>query len=114
MSTHHFNYITDMLQTALAQAHVVRVRGRVVQVTGTIIRAVVPSVKIGEICELHNPGDDRSMKAEVVGFSQGSALLMPMGDMQGISGETEVIPSGPCSHGAGWECSARSSAGWYG
>ena len=94
MSTHHFNYIADMLQTALAQAHVVRVRGRVVQVTGTIIRAVVPAVKIGEICELHNPGDDRSMKAEVVGFSQGSALLMPMGDMQGISGETEVIPSG--------------------
>jgi type III secretion protein N (ATPase) len=94
MSTHHFNYIADMLQTALAQAHVVRVRGRVVQVTGTIIRAVVPSVKIGEICELHNPGDDRSMKAEVVGFSQGSALLMPMGDMQGISAETEVIPSG--------------------
>jgi type III secretion protein N (ATPase) len=94
MSTHHFNYITDMLQTALAQAHVVRVRGRVVQVTGTIIRAVVPAVKIGEICELQNPGDDRSMKAEVVGFSQGSALLMPMGDMQGISGETEVIPSG--------------------
>lgn len=94
MSTHHFNYIADMLQTALAQAHVVRVRGRVIQVTGTIIRAVVPAVKIGEICELHNPGDDRSMKAEVVGFSQGSALLMPMGDMQGISGETEVIPSG--------------------
>lgn len=94
MSSHHFNYITDMLQTALAQAHVVRVRGRVVQVTGTIIRAVVPSVKIGEICELHNPGDDKSMRAEVVGFSQGSALLMPMGDMQGISGETEVIPSG--------------------
>jgi type III secretion protein N (ATPase) len=94
MSTHHFNYIADMLQTALAQAHVVRVRGRVVQVTGTIIRAVVPAVKIGEICELHNPGDERSMKAEVVGFSQGSALLMPMGDMQGISGETEVIPSG--------------------
>jgi type III secretion protein N (ATPase) len=34
------------------------------------------------------------MKAEVVGFSHGSALLMPMGDMQGISSETEVIPTG--------------------
>ncbi len=94
MTLHHFNYITDMLQTALAQAQVARIRGKVVEVTGTIIRAVIPSVKIGEICLLHSPGDEFDMKAEVVGFSQGSALLMPMGDMQGISGDTEVIPTG--------------------
>lgn len=94
MKAHHFNYITDMLQSALAQAQVARIRGRVVQVTGTILRAVIPSVKIGEICVLHTPGMDADMKAEVVGFSQGSALLMPMGDMQGMSSETEVIPTG--------------------
>lgn len=94
MSAHHFSYITDMLQSALAQAQMTHIRGRVVQVTGTIIRAVIPSVKIGEICYLHSPGDDSDMKAEVVGFSQGSALLMPMGDMQGISSDTEVIPTG--------------------
>jgi type III secretion protein N (ATPase) len=70
------------------------IKGRVVQVTGTIIRAVIPSVKIGEICFLRSPGLDSEMKAEVVGFSQGSALLMPMGDMQGISNNTEVIPTG--------------------
>ncbi len=92
--THHFQYITDMLQTALAQAKVAQVRGRVVQVTGTIIRAVIPSVKIGEICVLRSPGDEAAIKAEVVGFSHGSALLMPMGDMQGISSDTEVIPTG--------------------
>lgn len=94
MKAHHFNYITDMLQSALAQAQVARIRGKVVQVTGTILRAVIPSVKIGEICVLHTPGMDADMKAEVVGFSQGSALLMPMGDMQGISSDTEVIPTG--------------------
>ncbi len=94
MPGHHFSYITDMLQTALAQAQVMHVRGRVVQVTGTIIRALVPTVKIGEICYLRSPDDDTELKAEVVGFSQGSALLMPMGDMQGISSDTEVIPTG--------------------
>lgn len=94
MTIHHFGYITDMLQSALTQAKMVHIRGRVVQVTGTIIRAVIPSVKIGEICFLHSPGHDTDMKAEVVGFSQGSALLMPMGDMQGISSDTEVIPTG--------------------
>ncbi len=83
-----------MLQSALAQAKVAKVRGRVVQVTGTIIRAVIPSVKIGEICLLSSPGIEVDMKAEVVGFSNGSALLMPMGDMQGISSDTEVIPTG--------------------
>lgn len=93
-SPHHFQYITDMLQSALARAKLSQVKGRVVQVTGTIIRAVIPSVKIGEICLLRNPGEDLGMKAEVVGFSHGSALLMPMGDMQGISSETEVIPTG--------------------
>jgi len=83
-----------MLQTALAQAQMANIKGRVVQVTGTIIRAVIPSVKIGEICFLRSPGLELEMKAEVVGFSQGSALLMPMGDMQGISNNTEVIPTG--------------------
>ncbi len=91
---HHFQYITDMLQSALARAKISQVKGRVVQVTGTIIRAVIPSVKIGEICLLRNPGEELAMKAEVVGFSHGSALLMPMGDMQGISSETEVVPTG--------------------
>jgi ATP synthase in type III secretion protein N len=91
---HHFQYITDMLQSALAQATIAQVKGRVVQVTGTIIRAVIPSVKIGEICLLRSPGEDLGMKAEVVGFSHGSALLMPMGDMQGISSDTEVLPTG--------------------
>ncbi len=93
-SPHHFQYITDMLQSALAQAKIAQVKGRVIQVTGTIIRAVIPSVKIGEICILRSPSDDIGMKAEVVGFSLGSALLMPMGDMQGISSDTEVIPTG--------------------
>lgn len=93
-SPHHFQYITDMLQSALARAKLSQVKGRVVQVTGTIIRAVIPSVKIGEICLLRNPSEELGMKAEVVGFSHGSALLMPMGDMQGISSETEVIPTG--------------------
>ena len=59
MSGSHFDYITDMLHSALAQAPLVRIRGRVIQVIGTIVKAVVPSVKIGEVCILRNPGDRR-------------------------------------------------------
>ncbi len=89
-----FDYIIDDLQRAVAQTPAVRIHGRVVQVVGTIIKAVVPSVVVGEICLLRNPGDGAEMKAEVVGIVRGAALLTPIGDTLGISNVTEVIPTG--------------------
>jgi type III secretion protein N (ATPase) len=83
-----------MLREAIVRTSSVKLRGRVIQVTGTVIKAVVPTVKIGEICNLRNPGETLDMKAEVVGFTKGTALLMPTADTHGISSETEVIPTG--------------------
>lgn len=88
------NYIPDILESALRANVPVDIKGRVVQVVGTIVKAVVPGVKIGEICTLKNPWDSWEMKAEVVGFAEEAALLTPLGDIQGISSVTEVIPSG--------------------
>jgi len=92
MST--FDYITTLLEKALADANTVEVRGRVEQVVGTIIRATVPGVKVGELCILRNPWEDWELKAEVVGFSRQVALLTPLGELQGISPATEVYPTG--------------------
>jgi type III secretion protein N (ATPase) len=92
MST--FDYITTLLEKALADANTVEVRGRVEQVVGTIIRATVPGVKVGELCVLRNPWEDWELKAEVVGFSKQVALLTPLGELQGISPATEVFPTG--------------------
>ena len=89
-----FEYITEMMELALEDTPTLRIKGRVTQVIGTIIRAVVPTVKVGEVCVLRNPGEDFVMKAEVVGFSRDAALLTPIGDMYGISAATEVIPTG--------------------
>ena len=61
---------------------------------GTIIHAVVPGVKVGELCLLRNPWENWELKAEVVGFAKRVALLTPLGDLQGISHATEVIPTG--------------------
>jgi type III secretion protein N (ATPase) len=72
----------------------IQVRGRVTQVSGTLIRAVVPGVEVGEICQLRNPSNAQSLLAEVVGFQQQEALLTPLGDLIGLSSATEVIPSG--------------------
>jgi type III secretion protein N (ATPase) len=89
-----FDYITELMRLALQEAPPLAVRGRVTQVVGTIIKAVVPSVTIGEVCVLKNPGSSAEMQAEVVGFSRDAALLTPIGDMHGISNNTEVIPTG--------------------
>ncbi len=88
------SYITEALDSALSEALPLQVRGRVVQVVGTIIKAVVPAVKIGEICILKNPFDDWELQAEVVGFSRQAALLTPLGEIYGISSSTEVLPTG--------------------
>lgn len=89
-----FDYILDLMDIALAGTPTLHVKGRVVQVVGTIIKAVVPAVKIGEVCLLRNPGDDFELQAEVVGLSRDAALLTPIGGMFGISTTTEVIPTG--------------------
>ena len=50
-----FEYIGSLLEEAVQTTTPVEVRGRVEQVVGTIIRAVVPGVKVGELCILRNP-----------------------------------------------------------
>ena len=89
-----FDYVLDMMQMAIEDTPTLAITGRVTQVIGTIIKAVVPAVKIGEVCILRQPGEDFEMKAEVVGFARDAALLTPIGDMYGISATTEVTPTG--------------------
>ena len=69
-------------------------KGKVLQVVGSMLKAYVPGVKIGELCTLHNPNDQSDALAEVVGFEQDAALLTPLGEVNGISSSTQVIPSG--------------------
>lgn len=86
--------MTRQLEDAVRNARLVDVRGRVRKVTGTIIDATVPNAKVGELCLLRGPASGFELKAEVVGFAGRSALLTPMGDIQGVSSNTEVIPTG--------------------
>jgi type III secretion protein N (ATPase) len=70
------------------------VRGHVVEVLGTMMRAVIPEAKIGEICILRSPDDGSEFQAEVVGFSKEAAVLTPLGRIQGVSTNMEVLPTG--------------------
>ncbi|WP_269768192.1 type III secretion system ATPase SctN [Bordetella genomosp. 9] len=84
----------ETMRAALAEARPLTLVGRVTQVTGTIIRAAVPGARVGQLCTLRNPGADPDMQAEVIGFAEGRALLTPIGDIQGLGPETEVLPTG--------------------
>ena len=88
-----FDYITQVLDRAIEDARPIEVKGRVIQVVGTIVKAAVPGVKIGEVCILRNPWENYEVRAEVVGFTKGAALLTALGTMTGISAQTEVIPT---------------------
>lgn len=84
----------DLIIKSVEDCELIQVRGRVIQVTGTIIRAIIPGVRVGELCELKNNGYQTPILAEVVGFQDKVALLIPFGEMIGISSTTEVLATG--------------------
>jgi type III secretion protein N (ATPase) len=88
-----FEYIPEVLHRAVEDTQAIDVKGKVIQVVGTIVKASVPGVKVGEICLLRNPWENYEVQAEVVGFTSDAVLLTALGAMIGISAETEVIPT---------------------
>jgi len=86
--------VMGLLDRAVTQTQPRLMRGRVLQAVGTIIRASVPTARVGEICLLRNQRDGYKMEAEVVGFQGRAAILVPLGEMIGISSETEVTATG--------------------
>lgn len=80
----------DQLINHLEDVELTTVHGRITEVIGMLIRAVVPQVKMGEVCLIKRAGEP--LAAEVVGFTKDEVLLSPLGDMKGIGPSSEVIP----------------------
>jgi type III secretion protein N (ATPase) len=66
-----------------------RASGPVTEVTGLVIRAQVPGLRVGELVQI----DDR-LSAEVVGFRGDEVVLMPLGEATGIGPDSLVTPTG--------------------
>ncbi len=81
------------MHNALQQSIPLNPKGRVLQASGTIIKASVADVKIGEMCSLTTP-DAPTIQAEVVGVAENAALLTPIGDISGVGTSTRVTPLG--------------------
>ena len=69
-------------------------QGRIVDVTGLVIGATGPRVPVGEICRIYSRHKKSSILAEIVGFRDDRVLLMPLGDMAGISSGDIVESTG--------------------
>lgn len=90
------------------ETETIHVRGRVTEVTGLVIKAMVPGVRIGEMCFIHTGAGQEPIVSEVVGFKDEAVMLMPLGEAQGIGPDCEVIPSGkPFSIRCGWSLLGR-------
>src|SRR3954451_12949592 len=76
----------------IKSASSVKVRGRVTELTGLVIKAAVPNVKVGDVCDIRGGGG--TVRSEVVGFQGEEVMLMPLGELKGIGPDSEVIPTG--------------------
>lgn len=83
----------DQLLGGLEDLELTTVNGRITETVGMLIKAIVPSVKIGEVCLVKREGDE-PLRTQVVGFTQEEVFLSPLGEMSGIGPSSEVIPTG--------------------
>lgn len=67
--------------------------GKVSRLIGLTIEAKGIKAAVGELCIIYNHNND-PIKAEVVGFREKEILLMPIGELSGISAGCTVVPTG--------------------
>jgi ATP synthase in type III secretion protein N len=90
----------EALRARLAQASALRPEGRVRAVTGLAVRLALPGARIGDVVLLRRRG--QPLPAEIVGFDQGEAVAMPLGELSGLGPDDIVESTGmPLEVGAG-------------
>jgi len=80
----------DQLISHLDELELTTVHGRITEVVGMLIKAIVPQVKMGEVVLIKR--EEAPLMAEVVGFTREEVYLSPLGEMHGIGPSSEVIP----------------------
>jgi flagellum-specific ATP synthase len=79
---------------AIGEVDLHRHRGRVTNLIGLVIEATGLRAEVGELVIIAGGRNSPPVPGEVVGFRDGRALLMPLGDMHGIAPGTMVEPTG--------------------
>jgi flagellum-specific ATP synthase len=86
--------LPDRARECWSDSRSFRVTGRVREVVGLVVESIgPPGVSVGEKCTIRKP-DGENIPGEVVGFEDNIVQVMPIGDVQGISSDSQVIASG--------------------
>ncbi len=70
---------------ALAKSKPVQVSGTVYRIVGLVVEGIGPDLPVGGTCEIYPNNATKPVMAEVVGFIGNRVLMMPLGDLRGIS-----------------------------
>jgi len=62
----------------------IQVRGKVTNIVGLVVEGYCPESSVGTLCELTPQDGGEPVPAEVVGFRDSRALLMPLGELRGL------------------------------
>jgi type III secretion protein N (ATPase) len=90
----------DELRARLAQTPSLRPLGRVRAVIGLTVRLTLPGARVGDVVLLRRRGEP--LAAEVVGFDQGEAVAVALGELTGVGSDDVVESTGaPLEIGAG-------------
>src|SRR5690348_1858140 len=65
--------------------------GKVVGVSGLLLKGYVPGCSVGSICIVHNLSNTQMAYAEVVGFQGQEVLLMSLGSIQGVGLGSKIV-----------------------
>lgn len=61
-----------------------QVSGKITQIVGLVVEGYCPAATVGTLCELFPRDGGLPIPAEVVGFRDSRALLMPLGELRGL------------------------------
>jgi flagellum-specific ATP synthase len=61
-----------------------KVSGKVIQIVGLVVEGYCPTATVGTLCQIVPLDDSDPVPAEVVGFRDSKALLMPLGELRGL------------------------------
>ncbi|MCD6526685.1 MAG: FliI/YscN family ATPase [Desulfuromonas sp.] len=72
------------LESRIRDCKTLRVWGKVTKIVGLVVEGYCPTASVGTLCEIQPLDGSEAVAAEVVGFREGLALLMPLGELRGL------------------------------
>jgi len=86
--------LLEKCKSAIENADLIRVNGKVTDVTGLVIVSTGPNVALDEVCKIVDNKGSEVCKSEVVGFKNGKVLSIALGEVHKISPACEIITTG--------------------